>query len=134
MTEAGFSNLVARAGRAFVAAKGKDPEIEGALLAEYLLSDRPLGADERTLLAEMVTGCWRKPAGRGKVFPGQRQVIEVVAALREAVDAGTPKESAKLEVAKKFGVTRGTVENYERMTIEREKIQKEGWERTISQN
>ncbi len=134
MTEAGFSNLVARAGRAFVAAKGKDPEIEGALLAEYLLSDRPLGADERTLLAEMVTGCWRKPAGRGKVFPGQRQVIEVVAALREAVDARVPKEAAKAEVAVKFCLSVGTVENYERDTIQRERAIEEGRESIISKN
>lgn len=134
MTEAGFSNLVARAGQAFVAAKGKDPEIEGALLAEYLLSDRPLGADERTLLAEMVTGCWRKPAGRGKVLPGQRQVIEVVAALRVAVDAGVPKEAAKAEVAAKFGLSVGTVENYERDTIKRERAIEEGRASIISKN
>jgi len=134
MMEAGFMNSVCLAGRAFVAAKDKDPAIEGAALAEYLLSDRPLGSGERELLAELVTGIWRAPAGRSQILPGQKRVVEVVGALREAIDAGLPKEAAKIKVANDFGLSRGTVENYERMTIEREKIQEKDWERIISKN
>ena len=122
MTEAGFTDKVVRAAHAFVAAKGKDPVTEGAALAKYLRSDHPLGKEERDLLAELVTGSWRSEAKRPEVLPGQKQVVEVVAALREAVDAGIPKEAAKLEVANKFSISRGTVENYESMTIEREKM------------
>ena len=61
-------------------------------------------------------------------------MVEVVGALREAIDAGLPKEAAKIKVANDFGLSRGTVENYERMTIEREKIQEKDWERIISKN
>ena len=98
-----FINLVVRAGHAFVAAKGKDPAKEGAALAEYLLSERPLGADERQLLAELVTGLWRSGAGRKEISPGNPKVVEVVAALRKLEAEGCKKEAAKMRVAADFG-------------------------------
>lgn len=115
-----FINLVVRAGHAFVAAKGKDPAKEGAALAEYLLSERPLGADERQLLAELVTGLWRSGAGRKEISPGNPKVVEVVAALRKLEAEGCKKEAAKMRVAADFGISRATVENYEQMTRGRE--------------
>lgn len=122
MTDAGFMNSIVLAGRAFKAAKGKNPAIEGKDLANYLLSDRPLGLMERQLLAELILGEWRKPAGRGEVLPGQTRVVEVVKALRDKEGDGEKKEAAKLAVATEFGLSRSTVENYERMTIKRENV------------
>ena len=120
--EAGFTHLIVRAGRAFVAAKGKDPVEEGAALAEYLRSDRPLGEDERQLLAQLVTGHWRNRTGRQRVSAGSSRVLEIVAALRKLEADGWKKEAAKEQVASDFGVSRGTVENYEQMTVEREQL------------
>lgn len=79
---AGFTGLVSRAGRGFVAAQGKNPEIEGAALAEYLRSDKPLGRGERELLAELVQGHWRKRAGRAAINASQPEVVAVVKYLR----------------------------------------------------
>ena len=119
--EAGFMNLVARAGYGFVAAKGKNPADEGAALAEYLRSSRPLGEVERQLLAELVMGDWRNTAGRKSVYAGSPRVVKIVEALRKLEADGWKKEAAKLQVASDFGVSRGTVENYQKMVAEREK-------------
>jgi hypothetical protein len=118
--EAYFTEMVVRAGRAFVAAKGKNPIEEGGPLAEYLRSERPLGADERQMLADLVTGDWRNRAGRKEVTPSSPRVIKIVKALRKHEADGMKKEAAKMQVASDFGVARATVENYERMTRERE--------------
>ena len=120
--EAVFSNLVARAGRAFVAAKGKNPAEEGAALAEYLRSSRPLGEDERESLAQLVTGDWRNPTGRKNVTASNPRVIKVVEALRKLVVDGCQIEAAKMQVASDFRVSRGTVENYQKMVVQREEM------------
>lgn len=112
--------LIVRAGRAFVAAKGKDPEIEGAALAEWLRSGAEIGEGEREMLAELVTGEWRERPGAKETTPGTPIVKEVVAALRELVERGEKKEAAKMTVAGKFGISRATVERYEKITRERE--------------
>lgn len=62
LIDVGFSAAVRRAGRAAVAAKRHNPEVEGKELAEYLRSDRPLGSAERNTLGELVVGNWRKKA------------------------------------------------------------------------
>ena len=89
---------------------------------EYLRSDRPLGEDERQLLAQLVTGHWRNRTGRQRVSAGSSRVLEIVAALRKLEADGWKKEAAKEQVASDFGVSRGTVENYEQMTVEREQL------------
>ena len=120
MTDVGFFHAVVRAGRAFVAAKGKDPAKEGVALAELLRAGCPLGPGERDLLADLVTGEWRDRPGRKDVRPGNQAVVDVVAELRRLEGEGCKKEAAKVQVAADFGISRATVENYEKMTNERE--------------
>jgi len=121
-----FMDMIARAGRSFVAAKGKDTSIEGAPLAEWLRSGAEIGAYERECLAELVTGEWRSPTGRKEVTAGQKVVVEVVKELRRRVSSGEKKEAAKLAVASQFGISRATVENYEKMTLERDQAHADG--------
>lgn len=119
-----FSQAVRRAGAAFVAAKGKDPTIEGADLAELLLSGAEIGPFEREMLAELVTGEWRRrPGEAGKareLHPESTVVRMIVSSLRDKVACGIQKEAAKLEVADSYNVSRSTVEKYEKMVLERE--------------
>lgn len=119
-----FSKAVRRAGAAFVAAKGKNPTIEGADLAELLLSGAEIGPGEREMLAELVTGQWRRGAGEAgkarELHPESKVVLEIVSSLRDKVAGGIKKEAAKSEVAASFCVSRATVENYEKMILERE--------------
>lgn len=118
--EHGFTNAIALAGRAFVAAKGKDPENEGVELAKYLRADRPLSRAERELLAELVLGQWGSCAGRRPVLAGSPIVIEPVKRLRELVAKGWPKEAAKVQVADEFSISLSSVEGYEKLVKERE--------------
>ena len=124
--EAGFMNAISLAGRAFVAAKGKDPTIEGAELAKRLLSDHPLSKGQRKLLAELVTGEWRRRAGRTQLTPSTPIVKDVVARLRELKEEGWPIEAAKKQVSSEFGVKRSTIDSYEKMTLEREAAVEDG--------
>ncbi|WP_294609349.1 hypothetical protein [uncultured Roseovarius sp.] len=115
--------LVARAGRAFMAAKGKDPEIEGKPLAEFLLSDEHIGPYERELLAELVTGEWRRPKGRPKgVGPGHIYAVLLVSDYRRRVSEYGPngEEAAAQDTAIKFGVSTRTVRSYVREARKRE--------------
>lgn len=127
-----FFHAIIRAGHAFVAAKGKDPEKEGAELAAYLLSDKPLGPSERAMLADLVLGQWRRRPGAQPVTAGTPDVQEVVKALRARVEAGEKKEAAKTAVAEAFGISRSAVENYERMVREREEAVAEAIRRVSS--
>ncbi|MEI4261913.1 hypothetical protein [Roseovarius sp. D0-M9] len=54
-----FSNMLVRAGHAFVAAEGKDPTEAGAELADYIRKG-DLDQNELDLIAELVTGYWRR--------------------------------------------------------------------------
>lgn len=115
--------LVARAGRAFVAAKGKDPEIEGAKLAEYLRSDAPLGAAEREVLAEFVTGHWRNRKGRPeRLGPGHEYAIALVADYRRRISEYGPRREkvAAQDTAEEFGETARTVRRYYKEARDRE--------------
>jgi hypothetical protein len=64
--------LIMRAGRAVIAAKGKNPAVEGEELARWLRSGADIGPAEREMLAELVTGVWRRVRGletdRGRVL------------------------------------------------------------------
>lgn len=122
---ADFTSLVSRAGRGFVAAQGKNPETEGAALAEYLKSGKPLGRGERELLAELVQGHWRQPAGRAAVNASKPEVIAVVKYLRELESEDWPRHAAKHAVATKFKISMSTVETYERMILDGEKAIKQ---------
>jgi len=123
-----FINLVALAGNGFVAAKNKDPFYEGQLLADYLRSNKPIGKDERELLAQLVQGDWGRKPGRRVVTPSTPIVKAVVERLRELIGEGWKKESAKAKVVEEFDVKRTTVDNYEKMVVEREKAIERGME------
>jgi len=115
--------LIVRAGRAFVAAKGKDPEIEGAALAEFLRSDEPIGQGERELLAQLVTGEWRMPKGRPeRVGPGHPYAVAIVADYRRRRTEYGPKmeTAAAQDTAKEFEVKPRTVRRYEQEARKRE--------------
>lgn len=132
--DAGFRLAVIRAGRAFVEAKNADPTIEGKELAEYLASDSPLGRGEREMLADLVIGAWRKPTGRRQVTAGQRHVEDVVTTLREKVKEGWKKEAAKKFAMEKHKIkSKATVEKYEKMIIQREKLLKEAADSSFAQ-
>lgn len=74
LSNSGITPLIVRAGRAVIAAKGKDPAIEGEELASWLRSGAEIGPAEREMLAELVTGVWRarkgakKPTGAGHFY------------------------------------------------------------------
>lgn len=115
--------LILRAGRAFVAAKGKDPTIEGAKLAEFLRSDEPLGADEREMLAQMVTGEWRSPKGRPeRVGPGHQYAVAIVSDYRRRVLEYGPngEEAAAQDTAAAFEESTRTVRRYAKEVRDRE--------------
>ncbi len=119
--------LVVRAGRSFVAAKGKDPAEEGAALAKFLRSDAPVGPQERELLAQLVTGDWRNRKGRPeRVGPGNPYAVALVSDYRRRVAEYGPKgeEAAAQDTAKDFGETTRTVRPYAKEAREREESHK----------
>lgn len=130
-----FAKAIRRAGAAFQAAKRKDPTIEGSDLAELLLSGAHIGQGEREMLAELVTGRWRRMAGEAgkarEIHPESDIVTRIVSALREKVSNGVKKEAAKASVAEEFEVHRGTVERYEKMVVERENAVANGKNNTL---
>ena len=110
-----FVAFVARAGRAFVAAKGKDPESAGTALAEYLRSGQPIGAGEREMLAQLVTGEWRNRKGRPeRAGPGHPYAVALVEDYRQrCADYGSGgEEAAAQDTAAQFGESRRTVRRY----------------------
>ena len=119
--------FVVRAGRSFVAAKGKKPAEEGAMLAEYLRSDAPIGEQERELLAQLVTGEWRNRKGRPERFgPGHAYAIALVSDYRRRVAENGPKgeEAAAQDTAKTFDETTRTVRRYAKAARDREEAEK----------
>jgi hypothetical protein len=108
-------NMLVRAGRAFRAAQGKDPQIEGRDLAEWLRSGAEIGEAERELLAELVTGEWRQSKGRpNRPGPGSTRASEIVAFYTMRNDDLGPRltKQALHETAKKFGESDRTIERY----------------------
>lgn len=67
---------------------------DGAALAAILLSDRPLGAGERALLAELVEGELSRPHGRQPVGLWSPEVVAAVKRYRELVKAGKVRKAA----------------------------------------
>lgn len=115
--------LIERAGRAFVAAKGKDPMVEGAPLAEWLRSGGEIGPNERELLAQLVTGDWLKRQGRPeRKGPGHPDAVAIVSDYRRRVEEYGPKgeEAAAQDTAKEFGESTRTVRRYVQEAKERE--------------
>lgn len=120
-----ITGLVARAGRAFVAAKGKDPAVEGQALAEWLRSGAEIGPDEREMLAELVTGEWRARKGRPeRKGPGTVYAMMLVADLEGRLKSYGPRRSlaAKQDTAKRFGESVRTVERYKQDADERARM------------
>ena len=114
----GITGMVARAGRAFIAAKGRIPEEDGAALAEWLMSGAPILEGDRELLAELVLGKWGRPPTRPETSASHPDVLAVVAAIRAG---GLQKQ-----VAHSFGISLRTVANYLKMFEEREKAIADG--------
>ncbi|MGJ8588800.1 MAG: hypothetical protein ACSHXW_11650 [Yoonia sp.] len=107
--------MIVRAGRAFRAVEGKDPEAEGRELAEWLLSGAEIGPSEREMLAELVTGMWRQSKGRpervGPGHPDARAVVDFYNRCNEKLGPRMTKV-AKGQTADKFGISDKTVERY----------------------
>jgi hypothetical protein len=98
-------NMLVRAGHAFVAAEGKDPTKEGAELAAWLRSGQPIDENERELLAQLVTGYWRRPpSGRPR---STRQIQQIADAYqrRKAEYGRGGATAAKQDTAQEFGIS-----------------------------
>jgi hypothetical protein len=119
-----LTNMVARAGRAFVAAKNKSPRVEGADLAAWLRSGAEIGPQERELLAELVTGVWRANQGRPtRKGPGHAYAQAVVSDLENRLETYGKNMSlaAKQDTAKSFNLSVRDVERYAQESNERKK-------------
>jgi hypothetical protein len=107
--------FVLKAGGAFRAAEGKDPEVEGLDLANWLRSGAEIGEGERELLAELVTGKWGKRKGRpdrvGAGHPYARAIVDFY--LRCNADLGPRRTKiAKATTAEEFGESVRTIDRY----------------------
>ena len=115
--------LIIRAGRAFTAAKGKDPAIEGAELAEWLRSGAEIGPAEREMLAELVTGEWRNRKGRpdrkGPGHPVAKEIVDYYRRYREEYGPNV-EEAAAQATAEKFSISISTVRSYDKERRERD--------------
>jgi hypothetical protein len=121
LTDSDFSHAVRRVGRA-MAAGGEDYLAAGADLAQYLLSDVPLGPGERRELALLVLGAHRPAPHRHRTaHAGNPRVTEVVEAYRAAIAAGALPKNATAEICKRFGISLKTLRNYRRLVEEYEK-------------
>jgi len=108
-------NILVRAGRAFRAVEGKDPQIEGRDLAEWLRSGAEIGEAERELLADLVTGEWRQSKGRpNRPGPGSARASEIVAFYTRRNDDLGPRMTKKAlhDTAQKFEESDRTIERY----------------------
>ena len=107
------ANMIIRAGRAFRAAEGKDPEIEGADLADWLLSDAEITKGDREMLAELVTGQWRRKTKASSAVGSQR-VQEILAYYHERVGEYGPrqKKNAKADTIARFGIKLRRLNDY----------------------
>lgn len=119
-----LTNMVARAGRAFAAAKNKNPIVEGADLAAWLRSGANIGPEERELLAELVTGAWRANKGRPtRKGAGHADAQEIVTDLENRLHTYGKNMSlaAKQDTAKKFNLSVRDVERYAQESSDRKK-------------
>ncbi|WP_126155285.1 hypothetical protein [Paracoccus haematequi] len=117
-----MAHAVRRAGTAWRHGKRDDPAITGAALAAALRGDPArLGPGERALLADLVTGEWRRGENRPSKGAGNRHVAAVVEAFRNRVSIGTARKVALADTANQFSLTERTVETYLAMTAEQER-------------
>lgn len=117
--ESALARALREAGAAWRGGKGADPGTEGAALASLLRGGAELRPGERELLAQMITGEWRRGSSRPPLGAGHPRVVEVVTALRAI---GGKRTAAVAEIAARFDITTRTVEAYEAMVRERENL------------
>lgn len=111
--DANIIHMIVKAGRAFRAVEDLDPEEEGAPLADWLRSGAEIGPAERELLADLVTGEWRRSRGApNRKGPGHAESIEIVQYYSEVLKAKSVRKIAKYETSEKFGISERTVERY----------------------
>lgn len=120
--ETALARALREAGAAWRGGKEADPATEGAALASMLRTGMELRPGERELVAQMITGEWRRGSSRPPVGAGHPRVVEVVAALRQKLADGAVRKNAVTDVAARFGLTARTVEAYEAMVQERENL------------
>jgi hypothetical protein len=104
---------------------GEDPLAAGADLAEFLMSDRPLGEVERLILAELVLGEIRRSPRKPRLHPNHPDVAPVVALLRQVEASGSKRDAAVQQTAKTFRITPRTVRDREKIVLERERAEAE---------
>jgi hypothetical protein len=114
-----FTAAANRIGHA-MAAKGEDYETAGADLARYLRSDKPLGPEEREILAQLVTGELRRPRGRPPKSPSNAEVVE--SSLQVRSNPSKAKKDAIGANVKKLGKSWRTLERHDSMVSERKRV------------
>lgn len=121
-TDTCFGHAVRRVGHA-MAASGEDYLSAGADLAEYLLSDRPIGKGERRELAMLVLGECRPAPNRPRTaHPSNPRVLEIVDAFRaELARPGAVKKNVTADISSRFGIDVRTLRKYRKMIEDREK-------------
>jgi hypothetical protein len=107
-----FIFSVARAGEAFNKARGKDPEIEGKALADFLRSDAVIDERGRHMLAALVEGKFLKGKGASRLDYMDKPVFEVANRLRELTYQGIKQVSIEATILEEFGVSLKTAKNY----------------------
>lgn len=117
-----LAHAVRRAGTAWRHGKRHDPAITGAALAATLRGDSAhLGPGERALLADLVTGEWRRGVNRPSKGAGNAQVAAVVEAFRNRIATGMARKIALDDTKKQFKLTGRTIETYLAMTSDQER-------------
>lgn len=120
-----LAHAVRRAGTAWRAGKDADPATTGAALAAALRSDPArLGAGERALLADLVTGEMRRGQNAPTKGAGHPHIVATVAAFRQKIEAGEARKNALIETASEFKLTARTLEKYLALAKERTKKEK----------
>lgn len=114
-----MAHAVRRTGTAWRHGKRDDPAITGAALAAALRGDPAhLGQGERALLADLVTGEWRRGVNRPSKGAGHTRIAAVVEAFRKKIADGTPRKVAIEDTADEFKTSPRTVERYLDLTIQ----------------
>ena len=118
-TDSDFAAMVRRVGVA-MGAGGEDFMSAGAGLAQYLLSDRPIEAGERRLLALLVLGETRRAPSRPAANIARK--ADIVAAFRAAMAKGRLRKNVIADLSGQFGLCRSSVEANLKDAREREEI------------
>lgn len=117
-----LAHAVRRAGTAWRAGKDTDPAKTGAALAAALRGDPArLGAGERALLADLVTGEMRRGQNAPTKGAGHSHVVAVVQTFRNWIASGSVRKQALEYTAEQFKISESTVARYVAMVEERER-------------